>query len=210
MGIELDSFKIYQVPEGRQPTAEEFEIATKVIGSFRPFMGGEVDQRSLLGKKLNWERFFLIKKGENVVGVLSFYLAKVGPYNLGYLDFSRQFNPVSGLFRFLIYRAVTIRFTYPESYISHFFIRPSARKLGLASQLLEYWLKYMHDHGISHVDLDVYEKNFKAIGLYQKHGFRIKKARKLPLLGRLLPGDSILTLTKSSETTEKQERVIDE
>ncbi|WP_417223557.1 GNAT family N-acetyltransferase [Amphritea sp.] len=199
----LESCEIYQVPRGREPTADELNIATKVIGSFRPFMGGEVDQRRLLENNINWDRFILLKRGGAVVGVLSFYAAKTGPYNLGYLNFSRQFNPVSGLLRFLIYRAVTIRFKYPESYISHFFIRPSARKLGLASQLLEYWLKYMRDHDISRVDLDVYQKNFKAIGLYQKHGFRAKKSSNRPLLARLLPGDAILTLSKSLEITKE-------
>jgi ribosomal protein S18 acetylase RimI-like enzyme len=148
-------------------------------------------------KSCNWGRFLFLKYGTDVVGVVSFHVDNKGTYKLGYREFSQQYNPISGLMRLWGYRLLSARHTHADSYICHFFIKPVARRAGLGSRLLGHWLQHIRQYQVESAELDVFQKNFRAIALYQKCGFRVIKKSSLPLIGRLLPDSSLLRLSIS-------------
>lgn len=58
------------------------------------------------------------------------------------------------------------------TYLVNFGITPDFQGRGLAHRLLDELLILAKEKGISQIMLEVYEDNFKAIGLYEKHGFK--------------------------------------
>lgn len=55
---------------------------------------------------------------------------------------------------------------------------PRYRGMGLGKKLLEYTLSWAKDHGIEKINLDVWDTNERAIGLYRKYGFRLEGRRR--------------------------------
>ena len=55
--------------------------------------------------------------------------------------------------------------------IRTFAVHPSFLKKGIGKALLDYSIRLAQNSGIKSIRLDVYEKNFPAIALYEKYGF---------------------------------------
>lgn len=81
-----------------------------------------------------------------------------------------------GAFTFTAERAdidgfVVIRIAADETEILTIAVSPDARRLGLASQLLEHASQHATEQGAVRMFLEVASANLPAINLYQKYGF---------------------------------------
>ena len=89
---------------------------------------------------------------------------------LGYME-----NPI---WHFLVARQgegvlgyISFTVILDECQIVNVAVDPSARKIGVGSLLIETFLNYVKDLGVTSVFLEVRESNVPAIGLYNKFGF---------------------------------------
>jgi len=70
-----------------------------------------------------------------------------------------------------------------SAHISSMFVRPSARRKGLADDLLSTLQDIALQEGCTRIALQVFEDNTHATSLYQKHGFDVRATQ--PLDGRI-------------------------
>jgi ribosomal protein S18 acetylase RimI-like enzyme len=57
--------------------------------------------------------------------------------------------------------------------IGYVFVREGWRKHGLAAGMLGFGLKYLKEQGFKSADLEVYASNRRALGLYERMGFKV-------------------------------------
>lgn len=62
-------------------------------------------------------------------------------------------------------------FAADEADITNVAVKPSKRRMGIGSQLMEYALLSAYEQGIRFMALEVRVSNKKAISLYEKYGF---------------------------------------
>ncbi|MBP6117082.1 MAG: ribosomal protein S18-alanine N-acetyltransferase [Neisseriaceae bacterium] len=104
-----------------------------------------------------------------------------GPETLWVCDIEGQINA------FLLWHSVL-----DEAEIHHFGVALSARRQGMASQMLDYLLSHCPQHGIARIFLEVRDGNEAAKALYLKHGFVINGRRKGYYQTATGPEDAIL------------------
>lgn len=66
---------------------------------------------------------------------------------------------------------------YDRIEIDYIFIQENFRKMGLASELLEFLIQIYRSKNINNITLEVSSKNVPALKLYQKHDFEIVAIR---------------------------------
>ena len=178
------------------PTSAEIKLISSGKATLRFCIGNAEVQSRLLGRSINWDRVILARKKGQPVGYLSFFMAGYGPFNVGVKPFTDEFGLISGNLRFLVYKFLERRCTWPPCYVYKMVVKGAVRGTGIGSGLMTFLFAHAAARGVSSIDLDVFGKNHNAIYFYKNIGFLQIGEIDFRRFGSFLPDTKILRMKK--------------
>jgi len=186
----------YHVHSGLNASKDEVALASSPPTFLKIILGGYSKRKSLLSRRINWDRVLFISEDEEVVGYLQYYLRGKGPHAPSYKDMVEEYGALGALWRFPVYYLLEKRFKRSEAYLYRVVIKDSFRSRGLGKILIEKWLYLMDEQGLDTVELEVWGRNFKAKKLYLSLGFEVVSVFSLPYQGRVFQNGKLIRMAR--------------
>lgn len=166
-------------------------------GSLSFLLGDENTRFSLFSRRINWDRVLLARLDEKTVGFLAFQWAGKGPYGPRLSDFRSEFGMASGFSRYLLNHLLEWRNRRQGFYVYGLKVIPAARRLGIATALLQAAERHALALDAASVELEVYDTNERALAFYRAQGYEVGGVWRLGVMSRLLGFSAVLRLVKS-------------
>ncbi|GGK58270.1 GNAT family N-acetyltransferase [Amphritea balenae] len=179
-----------------KPVPDEIEQVSVGKATLRFFMGSDEIQKKFFAKVIRWDRFVGVRCADKLVGYAAIYRDGVGPYDAGLKDFIAEFGMLSGSFKFGLYRLFEMRYSRSECYLFKLYVSEEYRGKGLGESLIDFLFGELKLRGLGSLDLEVYQKNEKAIRFYERLGFVTYKIFSIPLVGRFFPDSVVFKMRK--------------
>jgi len=174
--------------ELRSGMPEEFrrEVAEIVYAAFRqklaPLIGAPEQGIAILEGALDPALAIVAVRQGQPVGVAGLQYDGRNFVTPRRSEFVRQFGPLSGTTRFVMFKLFALAYGQKDMYIDVLAVSPAMRGKGIGTLLLDAVFQAARDKGFRSVSLEVVDTNPDARRLYERVGFVVQHTYPYPYL----------------------------
>lgn len=158
------------------------QLVTRGRGSLAFIFGNEACRHRLLGSAINWDRVLLAFDGDRALGYAAVKYDRRGPFSPRLAAFVHEFGALKGRLRFVLFCLSECREWRYRFFLYGLRVDKSARRLGVATALLDAVCALARERGAACLQLEVLRNNPAARQLYQHYGFVASQPRRIRYL----------------------------
>ena len=153
---------------------------------FRPVLGNDERAISVVESSIKPNNCFSAMEDHQLIGVLAIQTTKQHFLNPGLMDLKTHYGIAGAIAKGIALQLLQYKPRHGELYVEGVAVAEFARGKGVGTKLFEAMTNYARGQAYRTISLEVIDTNKRALTLYERLGFAIKKRSKIWPLNKII------------------------
>lgn len=153
---------------------------------FEPILGNGERAIAIIESSIEAGNCFSALEDNDLIGVLAMQTAEQHFLNTGFTDFSTQYGFAGAIAKGIALQLLQYKPRHGELYVEGVAVADDARGKGVGTKLFEAMTNYARAQKYKTISLEVIDTNQRALQLYKRLGFAIKKRSSIWPLNKII------------------------